>query len=273
MSCSNQQIAGIKVFLENSFDQIINNDNRFKGKFNFNTDFCGSRRRLRLGGEEGDNDVYDDEMFVDGENNEASDWATTFAEESVERDLLQLSAASLHILQFFVGQGKCNFCFADNGDSRRLSGTTADDYFYQTTDDMEDALNSQLSTRLRNKFHWKSGHCLKGSDPSVQVHLLSGPDGNRSPSQACQRKFDYSCCAPKNDLSDACSKTVFGSTWFCHESKSNCQNTCNGAWVSANDPPQQCKSFWEECTHDKNSCCEPYVKCKKKNNHYWQCLP
>ena len=264
-------------YLETTFDSVVNDDPKFNTQFEFQTSFC-ERRRL-------EEDVAKDEMG-DG---------LLRAEPAGGRNLFQANDDAIYVLSHFVGDGSCTFCNPDNGDRRRVLAKDIDPdademvkdrhrrmmeedaYFYQNAAEMEEALNTNLSAHVKNFYHWNPGHCLQGSDPFVKVHLVPKGDGVSNGSitgsgSSCDSDLDYKCCSPKNDLSDACSKTTFGDSWWCHESEDHCEDFCSGVWLSATDPPTNCLSFWQQCGPGHGDCCEPYTECTELNPWYSQCL-
>ena len=263
-------------YIETSFDTIVNEDPKFNTQFEFHTNFC-ERRRL-------EEDAAKDDMN-DG---------LLRAEPVGGRNLFQANDDAIYVLSHFVGDGSCTFCRPDNSDRRRVLAEDIDAdadetvkdrqrrmmedvVFYQSTADVEAALDTTLSTLVNDLFHSMPGHCLEGSDPFVKVHLVPKGDGVSNESStdsgsSCANDLDYKCCAPKNDLSDACSKTAFGDSWWCHESEDHCENHCSGAWVSATSPPMNCLSFGQQCGPGHGDCCDGYTTCTELSSSFSQCL-
>lgn len=290
-SCGRRETLKIEAFLEKAFDDLINDKGRFKRNFQLSTNFCDdSRRRRQLAGiednwmelEEDEGEalsLHDAGSSSSTENlEEVSEWNTTLLLEDTaapnESEMEELSIderdlgeAKLLIVSglFLRGNGKCILCNPDNWDHGRH---LADDetYFYRHSDDMQDSLNRDLTSALRRKFN-RNG-CLKGKSPRADVHLVVV--GEKRDQTKCQRAPSVFCCAPKANPQDVCSKHVFGDGWYCHESKSNCQGSCDGVWVDALNPPT-CLGHWAECT-DGGTCC-PGSKCVRQNRWYSQCTP
>ena len=293
VNCPNHQANSVKNYIRNRFDSIVNNDPKFKGRLRMQSNFCRDNRRLSETTEVTDVGDENDPLYVDDiEMVEDSFMMESDKGDDLNRELWSVSTDSVLTMQIFVrGNGRCFFCSEDNQDrnSRKLVGgspegeTLSDadhrnqrqlnspwidyDTFYAESFEMEKLLNRKLTKGLRSRYNNKNGHCLKGKDPAVSVHII--PHKNKGRLTKCGQRPSMHCCAPRKDPTDVCSKTEFTS-WFCHETEALCTNQCNGQWVDSLNPPSNCLGEWSECTNG-GKCCDGF-KCRKRSRWYSQCL-
>ena len=226
-SCSAGETNDIENTVNAKFDSIINTNRNFRNTFRLDTGFCRNRRRLAEGQngtieeeeellEDDSLERYHEEMeeltqdenglaIVEDEfasdqfslNNEAGNAAEGWTEEERKLSLLVVRISSR-------GKGKCYLCNPENRDRRRL--VDDETFFYRETNSMEREIERQLTTTLKNKYHYKRGHCLKGKNPKAEVHLIVvGSAGSQT---KCNRRQDVYCCAPQRKPWDVCSKSV-----------------------------------------------------------------
>ena len=292
VNCPKNQATLVENFIRRRFDKIVNNSPNFQGRLRLKTNFCSDNRRLSETTGAGVDVDGQDSLFADDiEMVEDSLMMENTTDDGLNRELWSVFRDPILIMSIFVrGNGKCFFCWDDNGDfnSRKLVGgnrvgkpqPVADmknqrklntpwvdyDTFYDETVDMEKLLNRRLTKGLRLKFNSQSGHCLKGKDPAVSVHII--PHKETGLLTKCGEQPSMHCCAPRKDPTDACSKTEFAS-WYCHETESSCTDECNGMWVDSLNPPTNCLGEWSDCTNG-GTCCDGF-HCRKKNDYYSQC--